>query len=235
MRATGYKLAKRYLISVEFSSVIIAFETALKFYSKYKRCQGKDGSYAYWIQHEVSTDEIWDCGLVIIRQLHTAPIELKRKLQLEKITKADLRQWTEVDFVESTNIGEEARNHREIIANKAFSIFPPSTFIWFAEVDYLRIQSILGQYAEDDWVDHDDVEKLIETSGIGVIPIEEKPRRGSGRPPLAAEEVDEWCRMVELAKEMRIGPPKKTWIAIAHELGVSERALRYWRHDPRCK
>lgn len=234
MRATGYKLAKRYLVSVEFSSVIIVFETALKFYSKYKRCQGKDGSYAYWIRHEVSPVETWDCGLVIIRQLHTAPSELRTRLQLDDITEDVLRLWTEVDFIESTNIGEQARNHREIIANQAFSIFPPSIFIWPAETEVLSVQSILGQYAEEDWVDHDDVEKLIQTSGIGVIPIEEKLRRGPGRPPLAAEDVDEWCRIVKLAKEMRMNPPKKTWKTIAHELGVSERALRYWRHDPRC-
>ena len=108
MRATGYKLVKRNLISPDFSSVATAFETSLRFYSKYKRCRGKDGSYAYWIRHEVSTDELWDCGLVIIRQLHATPIELKRKLRLDELSKDDLRKWTEVDFVESTNIEEEA-------------------------------------------------------------------------------------------------------------------------------
>ena len=234
MRATGYQLVRRSLVSIRLPSVVNAVETVLRFSAKFRRCQSPDGSYAYWIRHEVSQEEVWDCGLVILRPLHAAPMELQNKLQFKYFTSEVLEQWTEVDSVESSNIGDEARNNRERIIHEVFSIFPPTTFVLSADSQAISTQSLLQPFPDNAWVDHDVLEEQATRTGSAAIPGREETIRGPGRPPLLADEVEEWCRVVKLAKGMRKQVPKRTWKHIARDLGVSERTLRYWRHDPRC-
>ena len=215
----------------------MTMESIVPTLSKYQINASVDGSLAYWIRNEVSSNDVWDCGILVVRGLQRVPVELRNLLSLRDLDKEVMKLWCELDSLESTTIKEYERNHRELLVQAILNALPQGTITGAASIEDLSPSSILDPFSKDGWVSPNEgsIEGILENLQKSVRQPKSDQKKSRGRPPLTSEEVNEWCRIAKKAIKIKKGDPRRTWKNIASELNVSEGSLRYWRHDPRCK
>ena len=125
-------------------------------------------------------------------------------------------------------------NHLELLVNVFLDSLKSAHYIKLdAPSKEIRrhLVSIHGVIKNEDWEgDYSIANGKLRQHEEPQVLKELKPR---GRKPLTQNEIASRRKIVKKANELKNKNPNKTWKWVAKESNVSERTLRYWRHDPR--